>query len=248
LLQLLIVPLALAVIGFWFTAQQDARQQQIENKRAEAERNIEEQRAQDAALQAYLDQMNTLFLEENLSDAKVRTLLRARTLTVLERLDPSRKAQVMRFLVEAKLVQRVGERPPLIGLSGANLSGTTMFAFDLSGADLNGANLSNVILPNTNLRDANLLTANLSGADLSGADLSGANLPGADLSDANLEVTDLSDAILSDADLHGADLSDANLLTVTLANRKRFSRPKTPRIGYRGSRDTRTWTPPSRSR
>ena len=38
LLQLLIVPLVLVVIGLWFTAQQDARQRQIE-----------EQRAQDAA-------------------------------------------------------------------------------------------------------------------------------------------------------------------------------------------------------
>src|SRR5215203_6276656 len=37
LLQLLVVPLALAVIGLWFAAQQDARQQQTENQRAEAE-------------------------------------------------------------------------------------------------------------------------------------------------------------------------------------------------------------------
>src|SRR5215213_11073906 len=51
LLQLLIVPLALAVIGLWFAAQQDARQQQIENQRAEAERKLVQQRAQDEALQ-----------------------------------------------------------------------------------------------------------------------------------------------------------------------------------------------------
>src|SRR5688572_638049 len=35
LLQLLIVPLALAVIGFFFTMQQDTRQQHIEDQRAE---------------------------------------------------------------------------------------------------------------------------------------------------------------------------------------------------------------------
>ena len=62
-LQLLIVPFALGVIGFVFTMQQDARQQQIEdrraqqaqkieNQRAEAERELAEQRAQDEALQA----------------------------------------------------------------------------------------------------------------------------------------------------------------------------------------------------
>jgi hypothetical protein len=37
-LQLLIVPLVLAGIGFWFTMQQDARQQRIEDQRAQSER------------------------------------------------------------------------------------------------------------------------------------------------------------------------------------------------------------------
>jgi hypothetical protein len=78
LLQLLIVPLALAVIGLWFAAQQDARQQQIENQRAEAERELAEQRAQDEALQAYLDQMSGLLLERDLraseKGSEVRTL------------------------------------------------------------------------------------------------------------------------------------------------------------------------------
>jgi hypothetical protein len=108
-LQLLIVPFALVVIGIVLTMQQDARQQRIENQRAEAERELAERRAQDEALQAYLDQMGNLLLEKDLrnseQDGEVRTLARARTLTVLERLDPSRKTAVMQFLVEAKLVQ-----------------------------------------------------------------------------------------------------------------------------------------------
>jgi hypothetical protein len=125
LLQLLIVPLMLAAIGFWFTAQQDARQQEIENQRAqqaqeienqraEAERELAEQCAQDEALQDYLDQMSSLLLEKNLRDSEegseARTLARARTRTVLGRLDPRRKTQVMQFLVEADLVQSVDEK------------------------------------------------------------------------------------------------------------------------------------------
>jgi hypothetical protein len=101
-LQLLIVPLALVVIGFLFTAQQDRRQQQIEDQRlkqaqeieeqrAESERQLEEQRTQDAALQAYLDQMSALLLEKDLrtseADSEVRTLAQARTATVIQRLD-----------------------------------------------------------------------------------------------------------------------------------------------------------------
>ncbi len=40
----LIVPLALVVIGFVFTMQQDERQQKIEDQRAEADRELEKQK------------------------------------------------------------------------------------------------------------------------------------------------------------------------------------------------------------
>ena len=109
-LQLLIVPFALVVISFLFTAQQDQRQQQIENQRAEAERELAEQRAQDEALQAYLDQMSTLLLEKDLrkseAGSEVRTLARARTLTVLRRMDGTRKGSIMQFLAESDLISK----------------------------------------------------------------------------------------------------------------------------------------------
>src|SRR5215216_1902055 len=80
-LQLLVVPLALVVISLLFAAQQDQRQQQIEdqraqqaqkieNQRAKAERELAKQIAQDEALQAYLDQMSSLLLEKDLRDSK----------------------------------------------------------------------------------------------------------------------------------------------------------------------------------
>jgi len=163
-LQLLIVPLMLVAIGFWFTAQQDARQHAIEKQSAERLQKVEEQRAQDLTLQAYLDQMSTLVLED-LGDTKVRTLARARTLTVLRRLDPSRKEEIMQFLLEADLVTPMDKSKPVIELNGAALSGT-----DLSGADLSGADLSSANLSNADPVDM------MSGADLSGVDLSNANL------------------------------------------------------------------------
>src|SRR5215208_342531 len=52
LLSALAIPVVLAIVGLWFTAQQDARQQQTENQRAEAEREIATQRTQDETLQA----------------------------------------------------------------------------------------------------------------------------------------------------------------------------------------------------
>ena len=154
-LQLLIVPLVLVVIGFLFTMQQDARQRQIEDQRAESERKIEEQRAQDAALQAYLDQMSQLMLEGDLrssqEDSEVRTLARARTRTVLARLDGRRKGSVVQFLYEASLIDK---ESPVVSL------------FDVR---LRGADLSQLELSDANLSGADLRSANLSGADLSDA-------------------------------------------------------------------------------
>jgi hypothetical protein len=146
----LLVPLVIALGTGWITWQlanlenQRAQQaQKVENQRAEAERELAEQRAQDEALQAYLDQMSGLLLEKDLrtseEDSELRTLARARTLTVLERLDPSRKTAVVQFLVEAKLVQRVAGTGPIISLNGDDLSGAYLFSSALSGADLDGA-------------------------------------------------------------------------------------------------------------
>jgi hypothetical protein len=90
---------ALAAIGFWFTMQQEDRQLETE-----------EQRAQDAALQAHLDQMNTLLLEHDLLRSEkysaVRILARPRTLTVLSRLGPEDKPSVLQFLYESDLILR----------------------------------------------------------------------------------------------------------------------------------------------
>jgi hypothetical protein len=49
-----------------FAWQQDIRQYHIENKRAKAERELAKERAQDEALQAYLDEMSNLLLEKYL--------------------------------------------------------------------------------------------------------------------------------------------------------------------------------------
>src|SRR5215208_5078206 len=111
-----------------------------------------------------LREVTGLLLERDLrtseKGSEVRTLARARTLTVLGRLDPSRKTALMQFLVEADLVQRVDGREPIISLSGANLSDVF-----LNGANLSGANLS---------------FSDLSGTNLSATDLSGTNLVGAE--------------------------------------------------------------------
>jgi hypothetical protein len=84
-LQLLGVPAAVAITGFWFNKRQNERQQ-ID----------EDHRAQDAALQEYLNKMSELLIDKNLHEDPLphrdtRVTARARTLTVLSQLDSVRK-------------------------------------------------------------------------------------------------------------------------------------------------------------
>jgi len=244
-LQLLIVPFALVAIGFLFTMQQNDRQQAIEDQRAESELEIEEQRAQDAALQAYLDQMGQMLLDKDrpLRQSKegdeVRTLARARTITILRRLDSARNRDILQFLREARLTPSPEQhnlggstdsviRLDYTDLSEADLRGANLDSFNLqgtvlSGDDLRGAYLAWSVLRTTKLKGANLRGANLSGdpdlsgntdlsqADLSDANLSDANLSNTNLSNANLQGANLTDAVLSGANLGNAQVSDEQL-------------------------------------
>jgi Pentapeptide repeats (8 copies) len=143
-LKLLILPAVLAAGGLWFNRQQ--RERELETAREQREREVEiaERRAQDEALQAYLDQMGELLLDKDrpLRDSKegteIRTLARARTLTLLSRLDRARKRSAVQFLYKSGLVDT---EQRIVDLTGANLSEANLFRADLGGADLSYANL-----------------------------------------------------------------------------------------------------------
>jgi hypothetical protein len=82
------------------------------------ELEVESQRAQDAALQAYLDQMSQLLTDEDRplhrsqQGDSLSTVARARTLTVLTRLNGERKGSVVRFLYESGVIYQ--EHPFLL--------------------------------------------------------------------------------------------------------------------------------------
>jgi hypothetical protein len=171
-------------------------------------------RAQEGALQAYLDQMSDMLIpnKERPSLYKARpgdslsSMARARTLTVLTQLSGDRKASVLKFLYEATLIGKdsSGEHPvrPVVLLSGADLQDV-----NLSGAILGGADLSY-----TDLSDANLFLSCLRNADLSWANLSGARLRHAFLEGANLSY----------ATVRGADLSGARLEGTIMPNERKY--------------------------
>jgi uncharacterized protein YjbI with pentapeptide repeats/membrane protein implicated in regulation of membrane protease activity len=235
-LELLVVPAALALGVYWLNRREAERQDQAQAERErerqklearrerereddaaqrERELKVENQRAQDAALQAYLDQMSQLLTDKErpLHNASVgdilSTVARARTLAVLPKLDGDRQGSILQFLYDAGLINK--DRL-IVDLTGANLEGV-----NLSSANLHGAYLCKVRLDEANLWGANLDEANLRGVVvMTGANLGLTNLTGANLSGAILTKADLRWADLSRASLVGASLIQANLEDATL--------------------------------
>jgi hypothetical protein len=159
-MDLLIVPIMLSLITVVFTWQQDARQQRIEDQRAESALTIQQQNAQDDALQAYLDQMTQLILDRKLLAAEegdsVYTLAQARTSTVITRLDADHNRIVTRFLSDSGLLISLFRGIDLrdADLRGADLRGADLRGADLRNSELSGAVLYGADLRNTDLRDA----------------------------------------------------------------------------------------------
>ena len=211
-LKLLIVPAVIAGGGIWFNLQQREREQRIASERA-----------QDEALQGYLDGMSQLLtdneqpLHETQPANNLGTVARPRTLTVLSRLEGNRKRSVLVFLHESGLIYRqrilvhndselIESRRNIVNLQQADLNHANLMEADLSGVDLSGAHLNYAYL-----QEANLAEADLRKAFLTNAHLEAANLADADLRKAALLWADLSGANLSEANLSGANFNGANL-------------------------------------
>jgi uncharacterized protein YjbI with pentapeptide repeats len=185
------------------------------------QQEVEDQRSQDAALQAYLSQMSQLLIEEDLGHSEekseVRTLARARTLTVLGSLDSERKRTLLRFLYEAKLIDKEN---PILDLADADFTEADLSGMLLAEADLSGANFAESNLTSAWLSAANLREAHFEGAKLEFAVMQDANLTGAWFSAEGIEVirgdrpAEVVPADLSGAQLRGANLQFAHLADV----------------------------------
>jgi hypothetical protein len=231
-MQLLLVPVAVAAAGLWYTGHQGRIQREtaergrkqdlkIAKRRRKQDLEIAQDRARESVLENYFDKIEALQVSGKLSPppiysasnvAPVTTTsgeipgapaARARTLTALRQLDATRKGHLMKFLVEARLVS--GDHP-IIDLSHADLRGADLSLLELNGAILQEADLTGARLSFANLQGANLFLATLNNANLTDTRLQGANLRSAKLLDAELGV-----AQLAGADLSGADLSNARL-------------------------------------
>ncbi len=230
-LQLLIVPVVLAVVGGTITYANNQVQQDIALQNNKQQQQLAEDKQKDEVLRNYIEDMKGLLLDKDHpllksknNDDVSRTIARTLTITALYQLTSEqenqkdtqgrnhRKALVLRFLSESQLINNEPAPP---GLSIVILGGTTLEGANFSGASLSGANLED-----DNLNGAKLIDADLSHAILFNADLAGAKLAGANFSDAALNSAKLIDADLSGANLAGAKLIDADLSGANLAGAK----------------------------
>lgn len=200
-LDLLIVPVVLAVGAFF-----------LEGSRKRTEREVESDRQKQQTLDDYFAYISELLLDNHLSDASganlARELARTRTLTALRLLDGKRKAQVLQFLYEARLI----DAEPVIQLNGA----------DFRGALLNEATLSRAELRGVYFSGASIRYATLVGADFRGSDFSDANFNASNLTNARLVQANLDGADLRTATLTNADLSEVKLDKVKMTNQQRL--------------------------
>jgi hypothetical protein len=199
-LDLLIVPMVLAVGAFL-----------LDGSRKRSERAVESDRQRQQVLDDYFAYISDLLLNKHLSASpgnnQARELARTRTLTALRLLDGRRKAQVLQFLYEARLISA----DPVIQLNGADFRKAFLDEATLSRAELRGVYFSG----------ASIRHATLVGTDLRGSDLSGVNFYASNLTDARLAQATLDGADLRWAILKNTDLSEASLGRVQMTSAQR---------------------------
>ncbi|WP_238142327.1 pentapeptide repeat-containing protein [Microcystis aeruginosa] len=187
-LQLLIIPLMLALGAFYLNSAADFRDYQI----------AQEQKHQEI-LTDYFSKMQDLIVEtkkskqtpgskESNSEERLLTEFRptakALTLSVIEQLDGKRKGKVITYLAESQLITNEPSTQPEIQLDGANLDDIELG----NNGQRNSLNEKEMtIMDKIKIKNANMKRANLSGLQLLDSDLSGSNLENATLK--NVEFT-----------------------------------------------------------
>lgn len=223
-LELLVVPLFLALATLYISDQSARSQKKADIARAtqeklaaqlesEKDQELANQRYRQNALESYLDNM-TLLIEKGLFDEtknkQLKTIAKARTITTLKILDGESNRIVVEFLWTAELI---GNKFGFASSAPVNLSGAELKGADLAGVLFSRLNLGSSFFQGANLSQAYLSLSSMREVNFNGANLSGAIIRGSDLTEAQLE-----NANLSNANLQGSNLKDSNLRNANLTN------------------------------
>ena len=209
-MDLLLIPILLAGIAYFLSRSQSRRQISVSllNKREEA-------------LQNYFDQMTHLLLDIDYQDEDQvetgRRMARARTITVLEMLDGKQKGHLVRFLVEADLIDRYA---PSVNMARANLKKMDLEPGLYSGCNLHGVNLDGASLAWCNLTDSDIGSSSIRHADLESTDMSSSNLDYTDFSGSDMYKSRFFEAQLIKARFEDANLEQADFRRATIRTAK----------------------------
>ena len=222
-LELLGVPLSLAILGYLL----QRKQQQRAKAEAKQQREIAADEEREEILQTYFDRLSTLLVDKNLLSLATRkygydNTHEGLTLSGLhERTSDNREplsrdetevlaasVDVIRARTLSILRRFDGDADRKASVMQFLIEADVLSKAKLS---LHDADLSKAYLYRAHLRKVDLGRANLSGAVLEAANLSAANLGFADLNGATLTAANLCNATLIAADLRMTELRKADL-------------------------------------
>ena len=213
ILDLLIVPLALAVIALWFNSQEKKKEQiRIEEKN------------RDEVLQKYYEKISELLLDykllpDNLDfNSSLTRVAQIHTITALRQLDSSRQNLLIQFLRDSRLGDKLLSNSTNLTLKNADLSGINLSNSFLTFSDLSGSILIEADMTEAKMQRVNLQRANLSNAKLIKADLSFSECQKAEFNEADLTEADFYRANLDDAQMYGVNLTNAKLAEAKLTS------------------------------
>ena len=219
-LELLLIPLLLALLG-WF----------ITWKNNKNEREITKNKSLQESFDSYLEFMSKLILENDMAnsdDHKVPIIARARTINFLDSADSEKRGLVLQFLAETNLICAPN---PIINLNGINLNKTKLRNIRLEKISLKGVHLKNCDFKGANLKGSDFTSSNFENCNLSNSNLENSNLTYADMENVNLTNGNLVKATIDGTNFKQAKMENC-LVTKTQFNiiireKSLKSKPKT---------------------
>ncbi|CCI22031.1 membrane hypothetical protein [Microcystis aeruginosa PCC 9809] len=241
-LQLLIVPLMLALGAFYLNSAADFRDYQIAQERKQQEILTDYfSKMQDLIVETKKIKETSGYKESHPKDQEVMLLpefsstAQALTLSVLEQLDGKRKGKVITYLAESQLITITvdNNKPstqPEIKLDGANLDDIELG----NNGPRNSLNENEMtIIDQIQIKNANMKRANLSGlrsrhSELRGSYLENASLKNVYFTGSTMTASRFINGQITDVDFTGVDLAktifdNVKLENITISDKTNFN-------------------------
>ena len=192
---------------FTLDEQRRAQELALDEARRTQDLAIADNQQRDAVFNAYIRDLSNLLLISDyvLTRPMLDSIVRPMTLTILRQLDPGRKALLLKFLYESKMI-RTDWQETRLDLTDA----------DLHGIALDQQTMKNLSLVGASLINASFLSMDLTKSEFDGADLTDASFVDVDLSKVSFYRSRLTRVRFNQSRLTLADLDLSDLQHSTL--------------------------------